>query len=146
MILKSKDQTSIWVIFSINKIKKCPLQVGSVTEELKNSMFVIFTWFPCSQRLLERTRQRREKLNEKLGKNPEPVPRKRLLEENTSQNINNHAENKDEGNCKLSWCSCIITNKHIWISLDTFENIYFDEMISKFFCEKVLCFDENFHL
>ncbi|KAL3859739.1 hypothetical protein ACJMK2_009937 [Sinanodonta woodiana] len=38
-------------------------------------------------RLLEQTRLRRERLNEKLGKTPDPAPRKRTLEENTSYNI-----------------------------------------------------------
>ncbi|XP_033753795.1 anillin-like [Pecten maximus] len=40
-----------------------------------------------TQRLLERTRQRREMLNQKLGKTPEPMPRKRILEDSTSENV-----------------------------------------------------------
>ncbi|OWF52128.1 anillin-like isoform X3 [Mizuhopecten yessoensis] len=39
------------------------------------------------QRLLERTRQRREMLNQKLGKTPEPMPRKRVLEDSTTENV-----------------------------------------------------------
>ncbi|KAK3597580.1 hypothetical protein CHS0354_018176 [Potamilus streckersoni] len=42
---------------------------------------------PYTERLLEQTRLRRERLNEKLGKTPDPAPRKRTLEENTSHNI-----------------------------------------------------------
>ncbi|KAK6184693.1 hypothetical protein SNE40_007110 [Patella caerulea] len=42
-----------------------------------------------TQRLIERTRQRREMLNEKLGKTPDPAPRKRTIpfSENTTHNI-----------------------------------------------------------
>ncbi|XP_060079914.1 anillin-like isoform X2 [Ylistrum balloti] len=42
---------------------------------------------PYTERLLERTRQRREMLNQKLGKTPEPAPRKRILEDSTSENV-----------------------------------------------------------
>lgn len=42
---------------------------------------------PYTERLLEKTRQRREMLNQKLGKTPEPMPRKRVLEESTSENV-----------------------------------------------------------
>ena len=37
------------------------------------------------QKLLERTRQRREVLNQKLGKTPEVTPRKRILEQNSQK-------------------------------------------------------------
>ncbi|KAJ8302427.1 hypothetical protein KUTeg_018823 [Tegillarca granosa] len=40
------------------------------------------------QQLLERTRLRKERLNQKLGRSPEVTPRKRTLEENISQNTN----------------------------------------------------------
>ena len=41
--------------------------------------------FFFNQQLIERTRQRRAMLNEKLGKTPDPAPRKRVLEDTTNQ-------------------------------------------------------------
>ena len=39
------------------------------------------------QQLLERTRQRRAMLNQKLGKTPDPAPRKRVLEDTTNMPV-----------------------------------------------------------
>ncbi|XP_076111793.1 uncharacterized protein LOC143080032 isoform X3 [Mytilus galloprovincialis] len=42
---------------------------------------------PYTEQLLERTRQRREMLNQKMGKTPEVTPRKRFLQDNTTDNL-----------------------------------------------------------
>ena len=46
---------------------------------LYNTCSLFFNFL--SQKLVERTRQRREMLNQKLGKTPDPAPRKRVLED-----------------------------------------------------------------
>ncbi|XP_048253583.1 anillin-like isoform X3 [Haliotis rufescens] len=53
---------------------------------------------PYTEKLIERTRQRREMLNQKLGKTPDPTPRKRRtpLGEDTTDNIIEDPQQNDE--------------------------------------------------
>ncbi|WAR12925.1 ANLN-like protein [Mya arenaria] len=50
-----------------------------------------------TEQLIERTRQRRAMLNQKLGKTPDPAPRKRVLEDTTNQPVLTVIDDDDVG-------------------------------------------------
>ncbi|XP_060601507.1 anillin-like isoform X2 [Ruditapes philippinarum] len=58
---------------------------------------------PYTEQLLERTRQRRAMLNQKLGKTPDPAPRKRVLEDTTNMPVISTAVDDDSPKRQCTW-------------------------------------------
>ncbi|XP_053401125.1 anillin-like isoform X2 [Mercenaria mercenaria] len=58
---------------------------------------------PYTEQLLERTRQRRAMLNQKLGKTPDPAPRKRVLEDTTNMPVKSAAVDDDSPKRQCTW-------------------------------------------
>ncbi|XP_060555678.1 anillin-like [Ruditapes philippinarum] len=56
-----------------------------------------------TEQLLERTRQRRAMLNQKLGKTPDPAPRKRVLEDTTNMPVISAAVDDDSPKRQCTW-------------------------------------------
>ena len=64
------------------------LENNEIIHDLSSNNHLIYSSVFLSQRLVERTRQRREMLNQKLGKTPDPAPRKRVLEDRANIQAN----------------------------------------------------------
>ncbi|XP_052818530.1 anillin-like [Mya arenaria] len=56
-----------------------------------------------TEQLIERTRQRRAMLNQKLGKTPDPAPRKRVLEDTTNQPVLTVIDDDDSPKRHCTW-------------------------------------------